>query len=125
MSAQIDSNTKIPVYELQKNGASLFGEFMEEIEHDGNLFDDLAKAIRIVEETSNLKRYPKKKFRKIENHNLTCKIYEAKANIIRVYLFHEEGTGRIIVAGGVKNDQKKDIKSVVKTIKAYQNEQTK
>ena len=125
MSNYISNNTKISVYELQKNEASLFEEFVDEIEKDGNLFDKLAGAIRIIEETSNLNRYPKTKFREIQGHKLNCKIYEAKSGIIRIYIFHEEKTGRIIITGGLKNNQPKDIKSILKTIKEYQDEKQK
>jgi len=122
LSDHILSATKISVYELCKNGKSLFEPFVDEIEKDGNLFDKLAAAIRIVEETSNLRRYPKTKFREIQGHNLDCKIYEAKSNIIRIYLFHEEKTGRVIITGGLKDNQVKDLKSIIKIIKEYRNE---
>lgn len=122
LSDHILSATKISVYELCKNGKSLFEPFVDEIEKDGNLFDKLAAAIRIVEETSNLRRYPKTKFREIQGHNLDCKIYEAKSNIIRIYLFHEEKTGRVIITGGLKDNQGKDLKSIIKIIKEYRNE---
>lgn len=95
---------------------------MNEIEKDGNLFDKLAGAIRIIEETSNLKRYPQTKFREIKGHKLGCKVYEAKSNIIRIYLFHEEKTGRVIITGGLKDNQDKDIKFILKIIKQYNNE---
>jgi len=39
-----------------------------------------------------------------------------------IYLFHEENTGRVIIAGGVKDDQKEDIQSIIKTVKEYYNE---
>lgn len=90
LSPYISTATKNSVYELNKNGKSLFEPFVDEIEKDGNLFDKLAGALRIIEETSNLKRYPKTKFRELKGHKLNCKVYEAKSNIIRVYLFHEE-----------------------------------
>lgn len=122
LSDHILSATKISVYELCKNGKSLFETFVDEIEKDGNLFDKLAAAVRIVEETSNLRRYPKTKFREIQGHNLDCKIYEAKSNIIRIYLFHEEKTGRVIITGGLKDNQLKDLKSIIKIIKEYRNE---
>lgn len=122
MSHQISENTKIRVYELCKNGESLFEAFFHKIEKDKKLFDKLAGAIRIVELSSELFRLPKAKFRLIEGHKLECKVYEAKCDVIRVYLFHEENTGRIIVTGGVKGDQKKDIQSLVKTIREYYHE---
>lgn len=122
LSNHIVGTTKINVFELHKNGKSLFKPFVEEIERTGNLFDKLAGAIRIIEETSNLIRYPKGKFREIKDHNLECKVFEAKSGIIRLYLFHEEKTGRIIITGGLKDNQKKEIKSILKIIKEYNNE---
>lgn len=122
MSQYIPNTTKIDVFELCKNDESLFKSFFSEIEKDGNLLDNLAGAIRIIEDTANLNRRPKTKFRLIEGHKLKCKVYEAKSGLIRIYLFHEEKTGRIIVSGGLKDNQNKDIKKILKIIKEYQDE---
>ena len=122
LSDHIPQNTKIKVWELCINKKSLFQDFFDEIEKDEILFDKMAGAIRIIENTSNLIRYPKEKFRELKGHKLKCKLYEAKYDIIRIYLFHEEKTGRIIVTGGKKDDQDEDIKSIVKTIKNYYDE---
>lgn len=123
LSEEVDSETKIRVYELCKDGKSLFQVFADDIESDGNQFANLASTIRIIEDTANLNLRPKTQFRPLKNAGLDCKVYEAKSGGVRVYLFHEEKTGRVIVTGGVKDDQDEDIKSVVKTIKAYQDEQ--
>lgn len=125
MSSNIPNATKIDVYELCKNGKSLLSDFIEKVENDGNLWSNIASVIRIIEDTANLNRRPKTKFRLIEGHKLKCKIYEAKAGIVRIYLFHEENTGRVIVTGGYKDNQVKDIKSILNIIKDYQNENTK
>lgn len=122
MSPHIDSSTKIKVYELEKNDESLFKEFIKNIEKEANLFKDLARTIRIIEETANLKRYPKTKFRLLKGHRLNVKVYEAKAGSIRVYLFQEKPLGRIIVTGGKKSNQSRDLKAVYKLIKDYYNE---
>jgi len=122
LSQHVINTTKIKVYELCKNDKSLFELFFNEIKKDGNLLNNLAGAIRIVEDTSNLNRRPKAKFREIQGHKLKCKIYEAKSGLIRIYLFHEEKTGRVIVTGGLKDNQNANIKSVLKIIKEYQNE---
>jgi len=122
LSDHVSRNTRISVYELHRNGKSIFEPFVKEIEKEGNLFSHLARAIRIVEETSNLNRYPKTKFRELQGHGLDCKVYEAKSGIVRIYLFHEEKTGRIIVTGGSKNNQRKDIKAMIAIIKEYRNE---
>lgn len=122
LCSYIPHSTRIDVYELCKNGASIFETFFNDIEQDGNLLNNVAGALRIIEDTANLNRRPKTKFRLIEGHKLKCKVYEAKSGIIRIYLFHEENTGRVIVTGGLKDNQSKDIKSVLKVIKEYQDE---
>lgn len=95
---------------------------MDEHSEDRVIYDKIAGAIGIIEATSNLMRLPKTKFRLIEGHSLGCKVYEAKSGIVRLYLFHEEHTGRVIVTGGKKNTHKGDIKSVISIIKDYKNE---
>ena len=115
-------NTKIKVYELHKNGISIFEEFFKQIENDGNLLSNIAAVVRIIEDTANLNRRPQNKFRVLKGLSVNCKVFEAKSGVIRVYLFHEEKTGRIIVMGGVKDNQSADIKKVEKIIKEYNNE---
>ena len=122
MSPHVPNTTKIDVWELCKNKKSIFKLFVDEIESDGNLLDNLAGAIRIIEDTANLNRRPKTKFRELKGHKLNCKLYEAKSGLIRIYLFHEEKTGRVIVSGGLKDNQDKDIKAIKKIIKDYYNE---
>lgn len=123
LSTHLTDETLIDVYELCKSGESLFEKFVQEIEDNANLFGFLVRAIRIIEGSANLLRFPKNKFREIEGHNLKCKVYEAKAGALRTYLFHREKTGRIIVSGGIKKDQKQDIKNTIRTIKEYFDEQ--
>lgn len=122
LSSHIPSNTKIDVFELCKNGKSIFEGFFNQIENEGNLISNLAAAIRIVEDTANLKMRPQKQFRVLQGLSINCKVFEAKSGGIRVYLFHEEKTGRVIVMGGNKGSQDEDIKKVEKIIKEYNNE---
>ncbi|HBH24100.1 MAG TPA: hypothetical protein DDY13_11845 [Cytophagales bacterium] len=122
LSERISPDTRIKVYELCKNGESLLQEFIDKIERDEILFDKVARALSIVEHSSNGLLLPKTKFRQLHDEKLPCKLYEAKAGIIRLYLFHEEKTGRVIVTGGKKDSQEKDIKAVTKIIKDYYNE---
>jgi hypothetical protein len=122
LSPHIPHPTKIRVYELCRYGHSIFETFFNEVQKGGSLFGHLAGAIRIVEDTSNLHRRPKGKFREIKNTHLECKLYEAKSGIIRIYLIHEENKGRVIIAGGLKDDQANDIQFVIKNIKAYYHE---
>lgn len=119
----IPNETIITVWELCKNNKSLFSDFIEEVEKDNNLFPKFAGVISIIEKSCNLKRLPQTKFKLIKGHKIkNCKIYEAKSGSLRVYMFHEEKTGRIIVTGGTKNKQSEDIKSLTKIIKEYQDE---
>lgn len=121
LSNLVSPNTEISVYELCKNGESLVKQFAESLEKDIKLFNQFSGALSIVERSASFSRpLPKTKFRQIEGHNLDCKVYEAKKGKIRIYLFHQEKTGRIIVTGGKKGNQKKDIKAVAKTIKEFQ-----
>lgn len=122
LSSHIPSNTKIDVYELCKNGKSIFEEFFKQIEDEGNLISNLAAAIRIVEDSANLKMAPKAKFRVLQGLSVKCKVFEAKSGTIRIYMFHEEKTGRVIVMGGNKDSQNEDIKRVEKIIKEYNKE---
>lgn len=118
-------NTEITVYELYKDGESLIQNFFKSIEKDSKLLNQFAGAVSIVEKSASFRRpMPKEKFRLIEGHKLDCKIYEAKKGKIRIYLFHQENTGRIIVTGGKKGNQKKDIKTVEKTIREFQTQNT-
>ncbi len=120
--SRFTGQTKIPVFELCKNGQSIFEEFYDEIEEEGNLFGQLAGAISVIEHTSNLNLLPQNKFRQLKINGLDCKVYEAKSGSIRIYLFHEEKTGRIIVTGGKKGEQDEDIAQIEHIIKSYYNE---
>lgn len=125
LSNLVSPNTEISVFELCKDGESLIGQFAKSIEKDKKLFKQFSGAVNIVERSASFKRpMPKKKFRPIVGHSLACKVYEAKKDNIRIYLFHQENTGRIIVTGGKKGNQKKDIKAVEKTIREFLNQNT-
>lgn len=114
-------NAEISVYELYKDDESLIQQFIRSIEKDPKLLNQFSGAVSLVERSASFRRpMPKEKFRLIEGHKLDCKIYEAKKGKIRIYLFHQENTGRIIVTGGKKGNQKKDIKAVEKTIREFQ-----
>lgn len=96
LSERVSPNTKIKVFELCKNGKSLLQEYIDSVEKDEQLFDKVASAFSIVEHSSNGLLLPKTKFRQLQAKNLQCKLYEAKSGLVRIYLFHEEKTGRVI-----------------------------
>jgi hypothetical protein len=122
LSEYTSPNTQIPVFNLYVDGVCLFDEFYNKIEREGNLIRYVHAAISIVESAANGIRLHQTKFKEITPKGLPCKLYEAKKEDIRIYLFHEEKTGRIIVTGGKKSTQQKDINKIIKTVKAYYNE---
>jgi uncharacterized protein YihD (DUF1040 family) len=122
LSPNISSSTKIPVFELCLNEISLFNDFIESIEGNKTCENDLAGAIRNLELAADLIRLPQTKFREIKQLKLKNKLFESKYGSVRIYHFQEKQTGRIIVLGGLKNDQKIDVKSAIKRIKNYQDE---
>lgn len=119
MSKYISIETKIPVYDLYVNEKCVFDEFYEKIQTGGNLKGELAGAINNLVSSANLLRLPSAKINTIHHKKLPYKLYEAKKNNIRIYFFHEEKTGRIIVTGGLKNSQAEDINSIVNLLIEY------
>lgn len=110
---------KIQFYKLLINKKCEFDEFWSEIEKSGNLNKELLKIQILMQEVSENKMLPNTKFRNLTPQKETIKEYEIKTKNLRVYLFHEEYTGRIIVCGGKKTTQKKDIKHFRKIKKQY------
>lgn len=122
LSPFIVDSTKVDVYELCDNGESLFETFVNEIQHHGNLEKNLASAIGIIENNANKYRLPNTKFKKLNNSKSKFNVYEAKSGSIRIYLIYQK-CGNIIVTGGLKTKQKKDINKVIRIVKDYLDEQ--
>lgn len=121
LSKYVIPDTKVPVYDLYVNGKCMFDEFYEEIQKTGNLKGELAGAMNHLVSSANLLRLPSTKINTLKHKKLPCKLYEAKKNNIRIYFFHEEKTGKIIITGGLKNSQKADINKVVNLLIEYYN----
>ena len=121
LSEYVEPGTKIPVYDLYTDETCVFSNFYDQIKREGNLMGDLAGAINHLKSSANLLRLPVTKINIIEQKRLPakCKLYEAKKNQIRIYFFHEEKTGRIIVTGGKKSTQKQDINAIVNLLREY------
>lgn len=69
-------------------------------------------------EISDLKSLPEKKFKDITPYNEKVKEYEIKTNNLRVYLI-KDVKGKLIIIGGKKTTQKKDIKKFRNLKKEY------
>jgi len=110
---------KIKIYKLLINGNCVYDDFEKEVETEGNLKSELTTIVVRLHEIADLKSLPKTKFRDITPKNENNKEYEIKTHHLRVYLFHEKKTGRIIVCGGKNGTQQSDIKYFRKIKKEY------
>jgi putative component of toxin-antitoxin plasmid stabilization module len=112
---------KLKVFKLLMDDKCLYDEFEAEILSEGNLVSEIRTIETRLYEMADCKSMPDTKFKDITPDNEVNKEYEIKTHHLRVYLFHEKNTGRIIVCGGKKGTQKKDIKRFQKIKKDYFN----
>lgn len=96
-------------YDLTIDGVGQFSSFSNEVEEIYK--SELLTINARMDLVSNLQRLPKEKFRDITPKKESVKEYEFKTKHLRVYAIHIENTGKVIVLGGFKNSQKKDIPS--------------
>jgi putative component of toxin-antitoxin plasmid stabilization module len=113
---------RFKIYKLLIDGACSFDEFEKEIENEGNLMSELTTIQTRLYEVAEGKSLPETKFKDITPKNGNNKEYEIKTHHLRIYLFHEKYTGRIIVCGGKKGTQKEDIRHFRKIKKEYFNQ---
>ncbi len=96
-------------YKLEIGGVCQFDEYVNEIIRDGQYIDEYASLIANMEDIANLKLLPKTKFRDITlSKKDKVKEYEFKTKHLRVYAIKNDA-GKLILLGGYKNSQKKDI----------------
>ena len=110
---------KLKFFKLFVNETCEYDEFEKEIINQGNLLKELTTVIARMHEIADLKTLPNNKFRDITPKNDNTKEYEIKTKHLRVYLFHEKSTGRVIVCGGKKGTQQSDIKHFRNIKKEY------
>jgi putative component of toxin-antitoxin plasmid stabilization module len=110
---------KLKFFKLLVNGTCEYDEFEREIINEGNLKTELTTIITRMHEIADLKSMPQNKFKDITPKKDNNKEYEIKTKHLRVYLFHEKNTGRVIVCGGKKGTQQADIKHFRNIKKEY------
>ena len=113
---------QIRIYKLIVNSYCEFDEFESEIRNEGSYVSELVTIQARLQDIANGKLLPREKFRNITPKKELQKEYEIKTRHLRVYLFHEEKTGRIIVCGGKKGTQDKDITHFRRIKKEYFNQ---
>lgn len=96
-------------FKLFKDEVCEFDAFCNNIEKEGRYFSELKTAFAYMEMVANLKMLPKEKIRDLTPQNDTVKEYELKTKHLRIYFIHQKQKGKIIILGGYKNTQSKDI----------------
>lgn len=102
----IDSKQRID--KLLMDEVCLFDEFEKEIQSNPQYLSELGSIYNYIEYVGNGNSVPQKHFKDITPKKEKVKEYEFKSNNLRVYAIKQEN-GKIIVMGGYKNSQKKDI----------------
>jgi hypothetical protein len=100
-------------YQLVLDGEPVFDTFCQKIKSEGSLVLELDRILAIMNQVAEMKQpLPKTVFRKLQGKRGSDKVkeYEVKSSNLRVYLFHKEGTGKVVALGGKKNTQKSDIR---------------
>lgn len=98
------------LYKLEYNGKCQFVDFCRLIEAEGNYADELDIIQARLEAIANGQLLPRNKFRDITPRKDKHKEYEIKTANLRIYLTKVEKVGKLIILGGQKNSQKRDIK---------------
>lgn len=93
----------------------LFDEFEQSIKNNPKYVAELSGIYLYMERVSNLESLPNTKFRDITPGKESINEYEFKSKNLRVYAIKTRD-GKIVVLGGTKNKQKRDIRSF-RTIK--------
>ena len=112
---------RLKIFKLLVNNRSEYDEFEKQIETEGNYISELVTIQTRLQDIADGKLLPKEKFRNITPKKEVVKENEIKTRHLRVYLFHEENTGRVIVCGGKKTTQQKDINHFRRIKKEYLN----
>lgn len=112
-------SSKLKIFKLFVNDSCEFDDFFVTIKKEGNLTSELKTIQARLMEIAECKSLPDTKFKDITPKKETIKEYEAKTKNLRVYMFHEQNTGRIIICGGKKSNQKKDLQHFRNIKKQY------
>ena len=112
--------TSSTVWKLLRNGRCFVDEFLEEVKKDKNLIPDWLEMIATIHDAASGRLLPLKRYRKlILAKSFLFQAYEVKTYSLRLYLITEYNVGKILVCGGRKKSQIKDIERLKRLIKEY------
>lgn len=115
-----DFVTRQRIYKLRRNGKCMADEFIEEIMTDSNLAPEWDDIKAVLVNVANGLLAPPSRYKKLRiGEKLKYSVFEAKSRHLRLYLFQEKETGQIMIVGGKKARQKRDIARVIEIIKEY------
>lgn len=117
-------SSNLRIYKLLINKSCEYDDFEAQIQSEGTYALELITIQTRLLEIAACRLLPEEKFKNITPGKETIKEYEIKTRNLRVYLFHEENTGRVIVSGGKKTDQPNDIKRFRRIKKEYFKQKT-
>ena len=118
----IDAVQGIQMFEkLVVDGVAPFDAFEDELEDQDKR--SLEKIYFYMNEIANMRTLPNTKFKDITPGKEDVKEYEFKEGNLRVYSIKKFG-GKIIILGGYKNRQKKDLRKFRSLKEQYLNQET-
>lgn len=118
----ISLNTKRPVGKLVRDHKCLVASFLEELKNDRNKKGSLGGIYAILEDIGNDLLLPDSKYKKLKGYDkLKYKPYEIRYKEFRLYTIYDSETGQLLIIGGDKKSQTKDLKRVEQIIKEYEN----
>lgn len=100
---------KVNFFKLLIDGVWLYDSFCANLTEEGGYDSELRKVQALMQEVSEMKSLPQTKGKPLKGNSNSVKEFEIKTKTLRIYLIHEENTGKIIVLGGKKTTQNKDI----------------
>jgi len=112
-------------FELFIDNESQFEKYFEEVKTNPQYYSEFKTILSYMNLVAELRMIPKEKFKDITPEKENVKEYEFKSKHLRVYVFHLEKTGKIVVWGGFKNSQQDDIDKFRSIKKRFLNSLTK
>lgn len=108
---------KLNFFKLQKDYKCEFDDFENEARQNYN--SEINSVYHRLNVLASGRRLPEKQFRILNNKETIVTECEIKTKHLRVYYFIDKENGNIVITGGYKTSQKKDLNHFRKTINQY------
>jgi hypothetical protein len=122
----ISLNTKRRIGKLVRDHKCLVASFLEDLKNDKNKKGNLSGIYAILEDVGNELLLPENRYKKLKGYDkLKHKPYEIRYKEFRLYTIFDSETGQLLIIGGDKKTQTKDLKRIEQIIKEYENFKTR